>query len=223
MASNPDFLKLVIKDTTLHWPRLDQPYRFNSQKRQTEACAPTAQGAAYSCAFEMTLAEGKALFAKLKEHYKGCQARNPSLPAMTQVFGMKKDEATGTVKFTAKKSAVAKSGELNKPPRVVNALLEDLADKAIWSGSAGDVRVLAFPSVDPDGNGGISLLLDVVCVREAKYGGDNLADDFGTPGNAMTEDTDFEAPKAALPVHPVQRAAPQPQAASKYADEDAEF
>jgi hypothetical protein len=62
----------------------------------------------------------------------------------------------------------------------------DLADPAIWSGSKGHLRVFAFPATDPQGNGGVSLLLDAVIVTDAQYGGDGLEDDF-----------EVSAPKAA--------------------------
>ena len=54
--------------------------------------------------------------------------------------------------------------------------LNDLADKRIWSGSVGTLRVLAYPSKNPiDNTTGISLLLDTVQVTKAVYRTD---DDF---------------------------------------------
>ena len=55
----------------------------------------------------------------------------------------------------------------------------------------------AYPATDPDGNGGISLLIDVVQVTHAVYGGASL-DDFdevpmtSTGGNQPSEFDDFE-------------------------------
>ena len=50
---------------------------------------------------------------------------------------------------------------------------------AIWGGSKGTVRAWAVAVIDPDGAGGISLLLDAVQVTEARYG-DGGMDDFDT-------------------------------------------
>lgn len=190
MAQDNDFLKIMIKDVTFHWPRLDQPYRYNSQEKRTEACAATVTGAGYSIAWDMPKTEAKDLFTALKAHYNKVKETKPKLPPFSQVFGMKKDEEAGTVRFTAKKRAVSSTGEINKPPRVVNGQLVDIPhdEKAIWSGSRGCVRVRAFPTTDPDGAGGISLLLDTVQVVEAVYGGDNLEDDFDR----------YEAPQKSL-------------------------
>ena len=205
MANNTDFLKVLVKDTTFHWPRLDQPYRYNSQEKKTEACAPTVTGAGYSIAFDVTMAEAKELHGMLKAHYNATRARNSKLPEFSTVFGMKKDEAAGTVRFTAKKRAVGNSGELNKPPVVIDGNKQPMVEKNIWSGSTGNLRLLAFAATDPDGKGGISLLLDTVQIVNAVYGGDNL-DDFDTVqgGTSITVDDDFDTPQ------PVQAAKPAP-------------
>lgn len=203
-SAQSDFLKVMINDVTFHWPRLDQPYRYNSQEKRSEACAATVTGAGYSIAWDMPTAEAKELHGELKKHYNATKARNAKLPDFSQIFGMKKDDAAGTVRFTAKKRAVKNDGGLNKPPTVVDGELHPLEDKAIWSGSKGSLRVLAFAATDPDGNGGISLLLDVVQVVEAVYGGDGIEDDFSpVKSTKPIADTDFgdddDTPKKAAP------------------------
>ena len=177
MATNTEFMKIMVKDAEMLWPRLDQPYRYNAQEKKSEACPATATNAGYSIAWVMTSDEAKGLFQTLRTHYNAQRELNRKLPEFKQVFGMKKLE-DGTVHFTAKKRAVSGQGKLNKPPVVVGPDLKDLADKAIWSGSRGNIRVQAFPTTDPDGAGGVSLLLDAVQVVEAKYGGDGLEGDF---------------------------------------------
>jgi hypothetical protein len=210
MATNTDFLKVLVKDTTFHWPRLDQPYRYNSQEKRTESCAPTVTGAGYSIAFDVTTAEAKELHGLLKSHYNATRARNSKLPEFSTVFGMKRDDAAGTVRFTAKKRAVSNSGEINKPPVVIDGHKRPLDEKNIWSGSTGNLRLLAFAATDPDGKGGISLLLDTVQVVNAVYGGDNL-DDFEevAGGTTITADDDFDAP-AHMPPPAAKAAAPAP-------------
>lgn len=206
MSTQSDFLKVLIKDVTFQWPRLDQPYRYNNAEKRSEPCAPTVTGAGYSIAWDMPTAEAKALFGELKKHYLASRAANPKLPEFSKVFGMVKDESAGTVRFNAKKRAVNGDGKVNKPPVVIDGSKRDLADKAIWSGSKGNLRVLAFAATDPDGSGGISLLLDTVQVVEAVYGGDGL-DDFdevaAPASKPITADDDFDAPKAASKPAPV--------------------
>lgn len=185
--ANLDFKKFVFKNVSFSWPRLDQPHRYNPSTSRSEPCPANAQGAGYSLAWTMPYTQAKPIFEEMKAHYADCQSRNSKLPAFNTVFGLKKlkdqnGNDTGEAQFTAKKGAMSNDGKLNKPPTVVGADHQDLADKKIWGGSVGHVRVLAFPSVNPqDKSGGISLLLDAVVVTKAEYGGDGLGDDFGGP------------------------------------------
>lgn len=186
MAGNPDFHKVVKKNVEFLWPRLDQPYRYNNAEKRTEPCAANVTGAGFSVAFKMSLKDGKDLKEELRAHYEGCRSRNSKLPEFSTVFGSKRlnDEdgnPTDFVQFTAKKRAISNDGKVNKVPEVVGPDHKPLADPAIWTGSVGHIRCLAYPTTDPDGVGGISLMLDAVQVNEAVYGGANLADDFGDP------------------------------------------
>ena len=204
MAKNEDFLKIVVKDVTFHWPRLDQPYRYNSQEKRTEPCAPTVQGAGWSIAWDMPATDARKMWDALAAHYAKCQQNNRKLPEFSEVFGVKKNDDGESVRFTAKKRAVSAAGTENKPPRVIGADMKDMPtdERAIWSGSRGNLRVLAFPVTDPDGKGGISLLLDAVQVIEAVYGGDSLEEDFGPVETAKSRDPfgdEPEVPAAAAP------------------------
>ena len=184
MANNDDFMKVLAKNVTFQYPKLNQTYRFNTQKQASEPCAPTASNAAWSVAFEMTKDEARPIFESLKAHYDACRGRNPKMPQFKTVFGMKKlkDEngtETGMVQFTAKRNGMKKDGSANKAPTVIDGQKQPLADLAIWGGSKGTVRAWAVAVIDPDGAGGISLLLDAVQVTEARYG-DGGMDDFDT-------------------------------------------
>jgi hypothetical protein len=219
MPANEDFLKLKITDVTFYWPRLDKPYRYNNATKRTEACEPNVSGAGFSIAWDMPKGEARDFYKALAEHYAGCQKRNPKLPAFKEVFGMKADPNGDTVRFTAKRKAITNAGEVNRPPRVADgtkAGFPDLADPAIWSGSKGHLRVFAFPATDPQGNGGISLLLDAVIVTGAQYGGDGLEDDFevsapkagADPFAAMDAGTPQQNAVAAAKAAPVPADAP---------------
>jgi len=192
--ANEDFEKVIRKNVEFIWPRLDQTYRYNSAEKKTEACSPSVQGAAWSIGWLMPVEDAKALSAELKAHYQACVSRNSKLPSFTKVFGAKKHtdkdgNETGMVQFTAERKAIANNGAQRPEPTVVDNTGTPIADRAIWGGSKGDIRVFAVPTSDPDGNGGIKLLLDAVVVREAVYGGDSLAEDFDfDTGDAIDSD-----------------------------------
>ena len=217
MAQNDDFMKVLAKNVTLQYPKLDQTYRFNTQKQASEPCAATASNAAWSIAFEMPKGEAKPIYDALVAHYEACRQRNTKLPPFHTVFGMKKlrDEQgaeTGMVQFTAKRNGMKKDGTPNKAPTVIDGSKAPLADLKIWGGSKGSVRAWAVAVIDPDGKGGISLLLDAVQVTEARYG-DGGMDDFDTVDTPASDP--FEQPKRAAPA-----AQPQPSPVAQALQDD---
>jgi hypothetical protein len=182
MANNDDFKKVLARNVTLQYPKLNSTHRFNTQTQRSEPCAPTASNAAWSVAFDMTKEQAKPLYEDLRGHYEACKSRNPKMPAFKTVFGMKKlkdanGNDTGVVQFTAKRNGMKKDGTPNKQPIVIDGQKNPMDDLNFWGGSIGTVRAWAVAVVDPDGNGGISLLLDAIQVTEARFG-DGGMDDF---------------------------------------------
>lgn len=203
MAQNDEFLKVVAKNVTLQYPKLNQTYRYNTSEKRSEPCAQTASNAAWSVAFDMPKEQAKPLYDQLRDHYEKCRLSNTKLPQFKTVFGMKKlkddyGNETGVIQFTAKRNGVKKNGELFSAPIVIDGQKQPLKDLNLWSGSKGSVRAWAFASIDPDGNGGISLLLDAVQVTDARYG-DNGMDDFDTHSAPEPESDPFPTPKQASP------------------------
>jgi hypothetical protein len=76
------------------------------------------------------------------------------------------------------------------------------------------VTIFAVPTVDPEGIGGIKLLLDTVVVWEPIYGGVSLEEDFG-PARHVSVQRDAPAPQ------PVQAAKPAPAPAAAPLMDDA--
>ena len=194
MANNPDFKKVVVRDTELRWPRLDQPYRFNQVTSKTEPCAPTAANAQWSVSWKLPADEAAAFESEMAAHFAACKGRDSKKydTPYGGVFGRRKED-DGSVQFTAKKGAVNHRGDVNDPPRVFGADHEPLEDRAFWTGSKGSLRAWAFPVKNPQtGEWGMRLNLDTVVVTEPAYGGSNLSDDFGAPAlNHETDDIPF--------------------------------
>ena len=198
MSNNPVFKKIVLKDIELAYPRLDATYRYNSQEQRSEQCNPSAQGAAWSVNWTMTKEDATALYKDLSAHYADCRKKDTTLPEFGTVFGMKKMD-NSLVSFRAKKNGTNRNGETNQPPIVIDAFKQPLQNKAIWTGSKGTLRVIAFPSKSPQGQGGISLLLDAVQVTDPVYGGDGLDDFDAAPGAPISQDDPFGLPELDTP------------------------
>ena len=199
-----DFKPVMIRNVEFKYPRLNACYRYNTSEKKSEECAPTASNAAYSIAWEMTADDAKTLHAELKSHYETCQTKAP----FSKVFGMKKLDS-GNYEFRAKRNGTNSQGQLNEKPRVIDGMKQPLADTAFWGGSKGSIKVTAYPVTDPDGNGGVSLLIDTVQCTHAVYGGGGL-DDFDevptTMSGGVDEALDDFGPAAA----PAPQAAPAP-------------
>jgi len=173
VSNNPVFKQIVIKDVKLQYPRLDTTYRYNSQEMRSEQCPQQAQGASWSISWEVPESDARDFYKELRQHFEECRKNDSSLPEFSKVFGMKKND-DGTVLFRAKKNGTNRNGGLNKEPMVVDGAKKPLENRAFWSGSKGSVKVIAFPSKDPSGGGGISLLLEAVQVVEPLYNSDDL-------------------------------------------------
>ena len=197
-----DFKPVMIRNVEFKYPRLNATYRYITAEKKSEECAPTASNAAYSISWEMTAAEAKTLHSELKAHYETCQTKAP----FSKVFGMKKLES-GNYEFRAKRNGTNSQGAINEKPRVIDGAKQPLADLAFWGGSKGSIKVTAYPVTDPEGIGGISLLIDTVQVTHAVYGGGGL-DDFDEVATTMSGGIDASLDDFGPAAAPATQAAP---------------
>ena len=199
-----DFKPVMIRNVEFKYPRLNATYRYITAEKKSEECAPTASNAAYSISWEMTAAEAKTLHSELKAHYETCQTKAP----FSKVFGMKKLES-GNYEFRAKRNGTNSQGAINEKPRVIDGMKQPLADTAFWGGSKGSIKVTAYPVTDPEGIGGISLLIDTVQVTHAVYGGGGL-DEFDEVATTMSGGVDASLDDFGPATAPAPQAAPAP-------------
>ena len=193
-----DFKPVMVRNVEFLYPRLNATYKFNTAEKRSEECNPRAQGAAYSIGWKMDADAAQALHSELKAHYESCKTN----PPFSKVFGMKKQE-DGSYTFSAKRNGCNGQGEENSKPNVIDGSKKPLADTAIWGGSKGSIKVTAFPVTDPDGNGGVSLLIDTVQVTHCVYGGGGL-DDFDevpmtSAGNDGMDEFEYKPTPAETP------------------------
>ena len=141
----------------------------------------------------MSKDDARKLHAELKAHYESCVTKAP----FAKVFGMKELE-NGNVMFSAKRNGVNGQGDENPKPTVIDGMKQPMTDLNFWGGSEGNLKVTAYPVTDPNGMGGISLLLDIVQVTKAVFGGGGL-DDFDEVAPTGGAFADFDAKPAADP------------------------
>lgn len=188
-----DFKGFMIRGVEFRFPRLAATYKFNTAEKRSEECNPRAQGAAYSIGWIMNANDAGKLHAELKAHYESCVTKAP----FEKVFGMKKLD-DGSFSFSAKRNGVNGQGDENPKPTVIDGMKQPIADLNFWSGSMGNIKVTGYGVTDPNGVGGISLLIDTVQVVSAVYGGGGL-DDFDEIVPTGGAHADFDAKPAADP------------------------
>ena len=188
-----DFKPVMIRNVVFSYPRLAATYKYNTAEKRSEECNPRAQGAAYSIGWEMSKDDAGKLHAELKAHYESCVTKAP----FTKVFGMKVLD-NGNVMFSAKRNGVNGQGDENPKPTVIDGMKQPMTDLNFWGGSEGNIKVTAYPVTDPSGNGGVSLLIDIVQVTKAVYGGGGL-DDFDEVAPTGGAHAEFDTKPAADP------------------------
>lgn len=194
--ANTDFKQFMVRDVEFLYPRLDKTYRWNSAENKREECNRNADGAEWTVSWKMDKERALQLYNDLKSHHASCNAGE-----FQTVFGMKKQD-DGSIVFGAKRKAKNKKGDENSPPSMIDASKQPLEDRAIWSGSKGSIRVIAYPSTHPKGDKGISLLIDALQIVEPVYGSaDN--DDFEAIEVPKVEGTAGNDPFAAAAPAPV--------------------
>jgi len=197
-----DFRDFMLRNVVFSYPRLGATYKFNTVERRSEECNPRAQGAAYSIGWEMSKDDARKLHAELKAHYESCVTKAP----FSKVFGSKQLE-NGNVMFSAKRNGVNSQGEENPKPTVIDGMKQPMTDLNFWGGSEGNIKVSAFPSLDPKTNeGGISLLITTVQVTKAVFGGGGL-DDFDEVAPTGGAHAEFDAKPASDPFADIPRSA----------------
>jgi len=172
MANN-DFLSVMVRDVELVYPKLDQPYKFNTAAKRSEPADARAQGASYSCSWLMSADAAGTLHTQLKAHFEACRPNE----TFGKVFGFKKID-DNAFQFSAKRNGVNGKGDLAQKPTVIDGQKQPMTDLNIWSGSRGNLRVTAYPVTAPDGTQGVSLLLDVTQITKVVTGGAGGLDDF---------------------------------------------
>ena len=168
-----EFKKVMIKDVQLVYPRLDQTYQYDNINGGSKPCVATAGGAKWSVSFVVSSEKAQQLWKEAQAWFAECKSLNPTKLSDKQfktIFGMKKRD-DGTVLFRAQRKGANNEGKENKPPKVMDWNMEELKDKAIWTGSVGNIRMWAYPNNSPNtGEWGISYWLDTVQVYKPEYG-----------------------------------------------------
>lgn len=193
-AKNPTFM---VEDVEARYPKLDQPYRFDTGKNSSVPCSATDDNAEYSVDFFMSQATAKALFTAMKSAYS--ERKQKGWPALSKPTWKKNDDGRfiGRAKLKA-----AYSGNPTAKPQEYDAQTNRLPEGfRLTTGSTVNIHCELVPYSGTMGHG-VSLRLRAIQVIDlapamernpfSKVEGFTASDNPFTakPVEEVTEDSD---------------------------------
>ena len=229
----------IVTGATALWPRLNQTYKFvkKGDKQERIACAPTDDGAEYTCNLALTKEQAVPLYNAMKKAYAETkQSKWPAFPSHEEVFEMN-EEGSYIAKTKLK-------GAFNNEPTSVSQFdannNELPKDFMLTTGSKINVLV-SFVVYDPtrmDGSG-VSLrlrqiqVIDLAVMKKRSAfdtveGGwtksEGFATSFETPADKAAEaeefDGTYEEPKKSKPVAKASKPQTEAKKVEDYDDVD---
>jgi hypothetical protein len=190
-----DFKEITIKNVEFTYPKVDQIYRYDPHAKREDgqlgrSVTATADehNAGWNCGFIMDKASATQFWNECKAHFISLNKTN-KFGAVHSYRQLEDDR----IQFSAKRNAKTSKGAYAKPPAVVDGSQLPLADRAFYSGSTGNIKVTIMPTSNPSKKGqpdewGITLLLGVVQVKNAIYGGGDDLEGLDNDEPEATED-----------------------------------
>jgi len=149
----------MIENVEARYPKLDQPYRFDTGKNSSVPCSATDDNAEYSLDFLMPQATAKALFTAMKSAYG--ERKQKGWPALSKPTWQKNDDD----KFIGRaKLKAAYSGNPTAKPQGYDAQTNRLPDGfRLTTGSTVNIHCELVPYSGTMGHG-VSLRLRAIQV-----------------------------------------------------------
>lgn len=161
--------EMLVRNVEALYPRIDQPYRYDSkagEKGGSVPCDSKAAGAEYTINFKMDKATAKELFTEMVTVYEKERAENPECknwPPFTENPFKKNDDGT----FTHKSGIDA---SWDKPPAQIDAATNSLPTGfKLTTGSIVNLHVQLYPYSGGMGNGVKLRLFGVQVIDYKEY------------------------------------------------------
>lgn len=160
----------IINNVSILYPRLNQPYRFDSAENKSVACKWDEEGASYETSFIMEKDEAVTLGRICKEAYKNAVSLDnkrkwPSEPQRLPAKTLKNDD--GSTEYHGKCRIKAKYGsDQTQQPKQVDAKRNPFpSDFRLTTGSKANIAVTIVP-YNTGTESGVSLRIRAVQVTE---------------------------------------------------------
>ena len=186
----------IINNVSILYPRLNQPYRFDSAENKSVACKWDEEGASYETSFIMEKDEAVTLGRICKEAWKNAVALNDNWPNKPEKMPAKIVKAEdGSTEYHGKCRIKAKYGsDQTQQPKQVDAKRNPFpSDFRLTTGSKANIAVTIVP-YNTGTESGVSLRIRAVQVTELAQEQVSNNDPFSVVDGYTTDDTFVSAP-----------------------------
>ena len=186
----------IINNVSILYPRLNQPYRFDSAENKSVACKWDEDGAGYETNFIMDKDEAVTLGRICKEAWKNASALNNNWPNEPKKMPAKTVKAEdGSTEYHGKCRIRAKYGsDQTQLPKQVDAKRNPFpSDFRLTTGSKANIAVTIVP-YNTGTESGVSLRIRAVQVTELAQEQVSNNDPFSVVDGYTTDDTFVSAP-----------------------------
>lgn len=186
----------IINNVSILYPRLNQPYRFDSAENKSVACKWDEEGASYETSFIMDKDEAVTLGRICKEAWKNASALNNNWPNEPKKMPAKTVKAEdGSTEYHGKCRIRAKYGsDQTQLPKQVDAKRNPFpSDFRLTTGSKANISVTVVPFFMGAENNGVSLRIRAVQVLDLAPAKEP-SDPFSVVDGYTTDDTFVSAP-----------------------------
>jgi hypothetical protein len=186
----------IINNVSILYPRLNQPYRFDSAENKSVACKWDEDGAGYETNFIMDKDEAVTLGRICKEAWKNASALNNNWPNEPKKMPAKTVKAEdGSTEYHGKCRIKAKYGsDQTQLPKQVDAKRNPFpSDFRLTTGSKANISVTVVPFFMGAENNGVSLRIRAVQVLDLAPAKEP-SDPFSVVDGYTTDDTFVSAP-----------------------------
>lgn len=186
----------IINNVSILYPRLNQPYRFDSAENKSVACKWDEEGASYETSFIMEKDEAVTLGRICKEAWKNAVALNDNWPNKPEKMPAKIVKAEdGSTEYHGKCRIKAKYGsDQTQQPKQVDAKRNPFpSDFRLTTGSKANISVTVVPFFMSKENNGVSLRIRAIQVLDLAPPKES-SDPFSVVDGYTTDDTFVSAP-----------------------------
>ena len=186
----------ILNNVSILYPRLNQPYRFDSAEKRSVPCKWDEEGAGYETNFIMDKDEAVTLGRICKEAWKNASALNnnwPNEPTKMPAKTVKAED--GSTEYHGKCRIRAKYGsDQTQLPKQVDAKRNPFpSDFRLTTGSKANISVTVVPFFMGADNNGVSLRIRAVQVLDLAPAKEP-SDPFSVVDGYTTDDTFVSAP-----------------------------